>query len=354
MSTSTRTRRLKAIAAVCAFGLLAVACGDDDDTEASTAEESSSTVAEGETAGGEYQEYCDAVAELDSGDSPPTADQFERLKDVAPEEISSEVTFVADAFIAADGDMGKVFSDPEVEEQLGTIEDWEAENCDDGDEFAVAPENEEYCAFVEELDGQDGPPTAEQLERLKELRPEAIGEDTDMVADAFIAADGDMGQVFSDPAIEEAFGRMEEHDAEVCGLETAENAEDDEVATEPLDGAEVIPVVGVDYAFEGIPAQVPAGAVSFEFSNDGTVAHEMGVFKLGEGVNMDELLARDEEASEDEAQEVGFTFAPPGEGGAYLNAQELTPGTYAVVCFIPGPEGKAHHELGMKTTFTVG
>ena len=37
----------------------------------------------------------------------------------------------------------------------------------------------------------------------------------------------------------------------------------------------------------------------------------------------------------------------------YLNAEELTPGTYAVVCFIPGPEGKAHHELGMKTTFTV-
>lgn len=352
MSTTPRTRRLKAIAAVCAFGLLAVACGDDDDTEAIAAEDST-TVAEGETASGEYDEYCAATAELDSGDSPPTADQFEQLKDLAPEEISSEVTFVADAFIAADGDMGKVFSDPEVEEQLGTIEDWEAANCDGGDEFAVAPENEEYCGFVEELDGQDGPPTADQMERLKEIRPDEVGEDTDMVADAFIAADGDMGQVFSDPAIEEAFGRMEEHDAEVCGFETAEN-EEEEIATEPLEGAEVIPVTGVDFDFEGIPAQVPAGAVSFEFSNEGEVAHEMAVFKLGEGVDMDELLGRDEEASEDEAQEVGFTFAPPGEGGAYLNAEELTPGTYAVVCFIPGPEGKAHHELGMKTTFTVG
>lgn len=266
MSMTPRTRRLKAIAAVCAFGLLAVACGDDDDTEASATDESSTPAPEGEAAGAEYQEYCDAVAAMDQAEEFDPA-HFEGVRDAAPEEIREEIDYVADAFIEAEGDVGQVFADPQVEEMFGPIEQFEAEHC---------------------------------------------------------AAGGEGG------------GEGE-----------------DEVATEPLEGAEVIPVTGVDFGFEGIPAQVPAGAVSFEFSNEGEVAHEMAVFKLGEGVDMDELLGRDEEASEDEAQEVGFTFAPPGEGGAYLNAEELTPGTYAVVCFIPGPEGKAHHELGMKTTFTV-
>jgi uncharacterized cupredoxin-like copper-binding protein len=345
MPTTIRSTRVRAFAALCAFSLLAVACGDDDDTDAATDD----TVAEGEAASSEHEEYCGAVDELDNQDGPPTAEQFERIKELAPDEISEDVDYVADAFIAADGDMGAVFADPEVEERLGTIEDWEDENCGGGD-FAVAPENQEYCDFIAELDSQDGPPTNDQLERIKEIRPDSIGEDTDMVADAFLAADGDFGQVFADPEIEEAFGRMEAHDAEVCGTEAGE---DDEVATEPLEGAEVISVTGIDFEFEGIPDEVPAGDVSFEFTNEGEAAHEMAVFKLGEGADMDELLSRDEEPSDEEAQEVGFTFAGPGQGGVYLNAEGLDAGTYAVVCFIPGPEGKAHHELGMKTTFTV-
>lgn len=352
MPTTIRSRRVKALAAVCALGLLATACGDDDDTEATAGDGTATTVAEGEAAGSEFQEYCDTVAEMDSGDGPPSADLFERIKEVAPDEIREDVVFVADAFIAADGDMGQVFADPEVEERLGTIEDWEAENCG-SEEFAVAPELQEYCDFVEELDGQDGPPTEEQLTRLQEIRPESIGEETDMVIEAFLAAQGDMGQIFSDPEIEKAFAAMEEHDAEACGFGDDGGEGEDEVATEPLEGAEVIPVTGLDFEFEGIPDTVPAGAVSFEFTNEGEAAHEMAVFKLGEGVDMDELLASEEEPTDEEAQEVGFTFAPPGEGGAYLNAEDLTPGTYAVVCFIPGPGGEPHYELGMKQTFQV-
>jgi uncharacterized cupredoxin-like copper-binding protein len=354
MPTTTRTRRLKALAAVCAFGLVAVACGDDD-TEA-TADDTATTAAEGEPAAGAYDDYCAAVAEMEESEGFDAA-QFEAIKEAAPEEISEEIDYVADAFIESEGDMGAVFADPKVEEMLGPIEDFEAEHCESGSgdgEQAVTAGYEEYCAYVEELDGKDAPPTIEEMERLKEIRPETVAEDNDFVADAFIAADGDVGQLFSDPAVEEAFARIEEHDAEHCGFETMENEEEEEVATEPLDGAEVVPVTAVDFAFEGIPATVPAGPVSFELSNEGEAAHEMAVFKLGEGVDMDELLARDEEPTDEEAQEVGFTFAPPGEGGAYLNAEDLTPGTYAVVCFIPGPEGKPHHELGMKTTFRVG
>jgi uncharacterized cupredoxin-like copper-binding protein len=176
-----------------------------------------------------------------------------------------------------------------------------------------------------------------------------------VVADAFAEDDGDFGKIFSDPAIEEAFGPIEDFEDENCGREDEDDDEgdEDEVATEPLEGAQVIPVTAVDYAFEGIPDTVPAGPASFELTNEGEAAHEMAMFKLGEGVQLADLLAAEEEPSEEDAQEVGGTFAPPGEGGAFLNAEDLTPGTYAVVCFIPGPEGKPHYELGMQTTFTV-
>ena len=76
MPTTTRSPRVRAIAALCAFGLLAVACGDDDDTEAAT-DDSATTVAEGEAAsGGEFEEYCTAIAEMSLGvtrQHPPTS-----------------------------------------------------------------------------------------------------------------------------------------------------------------------------------------------------------------------------------------------------------------------------------------
>lgn len=222
--------------------------------------------------------------------------------------------------------------------------------CGDDDDTASG-DVKEYCAFVEELDSQDGPPTNEQLVEIQELAPDAVKDDTVMVAEAFIAADGDFGAVFSDPEIEEAFGRMEAHDAEVCGFETGEDDEE-EPDTEPAEGAQIVPVTGLDFAFKGIPAEVPAGPVAFEFTNEGDAAHEMVIIALAEGADLDKLLASEAKPSEDEAREVGGTFAPPGKGGVYANV-ELEPGTYAVVCFIPGPEGKSHHELGMKTTFTV-
>jgi len=266
MHTTNRSRRVQAVAALCAFGLLAVACGDDDDTDAAADDTTTTSAPAADEAGGEFAEYCEATAELDSQESAPTAEQMQHIKEVRPDEIGEDVDFVADAIIAAEGDFGKVFGDPEVEERLGAIEAWEGENCEGGD-----------------------------------------GEDEG----------------------------------------------DEEQATEPLEGAQVVEVTAVDFAFQGIPETVPAGDVSFSFTNGGEAAHEMFVARLGEGVELDDLLAMEDEPSEDQAKEIGGVFGAPGDETVYLNAEGLEPGTYAVVCFIPGPEGKSHHELGMKTTFTV-
>lgn len=227
-----------------------------------------------------------------------------------------------------------------------------AVGCGDDDEPAAS--SEAYCALAAELDQQDGPPTVEQVEALRAAGPDEISEELDVVVDAIVDADGDFGKAFADPAVGENLGAIEAYEADACGLGGDEAADgEDEPETEPLEGAQLISVTGNDFAFEGVPAEISAGPTSFEFTNGGEASHEIVLVKLGEGVDLDTLLAAEQEPSEDEAQTVGFTFAPPGQGGVYLNVDDLQPGTYAMLCFIPGPENKAHHELGMKTTFTV-
>ncbi len=165
--------------------------------------------------------------------------------------------------------------------------------CGDDDESTASAE---YCVLATELDEQEDLPTTEQLEALRDAGPEEISEELDVVVGAFIAADGDFGKAFADPAVEENLGTIEAYEADVCGLGDDEEAEgEDEPETEPIDGAQVISVTGVDFAFEGIPAEIPAGPTSFEFTNEGEAAHEMAVFKLGEGVELDALLAAEQE-----------------------------------------------------------
>jgi len=43
---------------------------------------------------------------------------------------------------------------------------------------------------------------------------------------------------------------------------------------------------------------------------------------------------------------------PGGEDTEYLNI-ELEPGTYALTCFIPGPDGTPHAFTGMAVEITV-
>jgi len=227
--------------------------------------------------------------------------------------------------------------------------------CGDSDDGAdtAAADLAAYCALTETVDSQDGPPTVEQLNEFKRLRPDAVGDDIDLVADRFIEAGEDIGAVFSDPAVGDALERIEVHDAGACGIPDPDGDGDgEEQDSEPAEGAQVIEVTGVDFAFEGVPAEIPAGPVALGFTNGGESAHEMGVFRLGDGVDLDAVLASDGEPTDDEATDVGFVFGAPGDPTHYVNA-DLEPGTYALVCFIPGPEGKAHHELGMKTTLVV-
>lgn len=341
-------RRTRALAIACAMSLVVAACGDDDDVASG---------GDGEQAAGDLDAYCDLIEELDSQDGPPTAEQMERVKEIRPDEIGEEIDMVADAFIEADGDIGAVFADPAIEEAFEVIDAHDADACgfepvDEG-EGEVNPEFAEYCAASAAMEEADGPPTTETIEELVSLMSDDIVDQGQIVLDAFEANDGDVGAVFSDPAVGEAIGAIEAWEAENCG--TGDGEDEDDGDLEAADGAEVIPVTGVDFEFRGVPESVSAGPLAFEFTNDGDAIHEAVLFAL-DGKTVDDVIADATaafEADEEDLGELGFAFAPPGGDARYINA-DLEAGEYVLICFIPGPEGKAHHELGMQQTFTVG
>jgi uncharacterized cupredoxin-like copper-binding protein len=250
MTTRFAGRRLAALAVLPL--LVFAACGDDDDTAAGNGN------GDGEEAAG-VQEYCDASEELDEGDGPPTDEQFERLKQLAPAEIRDDVVYVADAFIAAEGDFGAAFADPEVGVRLANIEQWEVDAC---------------------------------------------GREPDLP---------------------------------------------DGVTTEIDEDAQRVDVSATEYDFTFDPPS--AGAVSFVMSNDGEEAHYMGIGKLRDGVTLEEALEADDPDEVTEWTADSLVAGPGGE--AVLTVEDLEPGEYGMVCFLPAPDGTPHAFLGMAVPFTV-
>jgi hypothetical protein len=119
-------------------------------------------------------------------------------------------------------------------------------------------------------------------------------------------------------------------------------------------------VSATDFAFAGIPSELPAGPVSFKFTNDGAEEHEIIVVRKNDGVteSWDELLALPEEETDAKVAFVTATGGAPGDT-AYAEGI-LEPGEHIAVCFVPqgsmdGAEGSGppHAMVGMTTEFTV-
>lgn len=120
---------------------------------------------------------------------------------------------------------------------------------------------------------------------------------------------------------------------------------------------EELDVDGVDYGFDGLPAEVAAGRVAVRFTNktEHDEAHELVLFKRNPGTDepVEELLALPEEESMAKVTMAGVVFAdsPEQEAVAML---DLEPGEYVAVCFLPvggGEEGPPHFVQGMVAEF---
>ena len=212
---------------------------------------------------------------------------------------------------------------------------------------------DEVCALATELFEQEEFPTVEQLRRYQQLAPESIVDAVNMVTERLIASGGDLVESFSilaEDDVEAAIAEIDAFEEENCGIPHSEDSALPDGATREIDhDASRVDVHATDYRFE--IGEVAAGRTSFVLTNDGTETHVLEIVKLADGVTFADAL----EADGNEGTLVGYWvtgLAAPG-GDDEAITFDVEPGNYALACYIPNADGRAHLELGMQHEFTV-
>ena len=118
-------------------------------------------------------------------------------------------------------------------------------------------------------------------------------------------------------------------------------------------GPASVTVITTDYSFDA-PAEVPAGLTTFHLVNRGPGLHHIQLVKLGEGKTFDDFLAA-LKAGGPPPKWITMEGGPnPSMLGDTSSATVvLEPGNYAMVCFIPDPDGVPHVAKGMVRPLTV-
>lgn len=215
---------------------------------------------------------------------------------------------------------------------------------EDGSAAGADPQFAELCELATEVNEQDGPPTAAQLEQYATLAPEDLRPAVERLAAAFTSAGDDLGAVFGNADNAAALDQITEFEATTCGLGTVQDPGVSEVDPD----ATRVDVVATDHHFE---ADFPtaAGRYSFVVTNDGAEPHMAILARLEDGVSVEDALASDGE--EGVAESFESEVVPPG-AEAVVTA-DLGPGNWVLLCPIPDAEGTPHVALGMVHDFTV-
>ncbi len=108
-----------------------------------------------------------------------------------------------------------------------------------------------------------------------------------------------------------------------------------------------VTIEAADFSFKA-PATIPAGYVDVTVKNVGAEGHQIQFVKLN-GVSEEEFKTA---ASNTDIGALGdsvFVGGPNGAapGGSATATVKLDPGSYEIVCFIPGADGASHASKGM-------
>ncbi len=130
----------------------------------------------------------------------------------------------------------------------------------------------------------------------------------------------------------------------------------------------------IEMAFDGLPAEVPAGSYVWEIVNNGTQLHEIVVMQLAPGLTAEAALEMflgpapgatpvaatpvappaATPVAEGPPFVAAFGAAPMSPGATNYAELDLTAGEYLAVCFVPDAEtGVPHALMGMVGSFTV-
>lgn len=118
----------------------------------------------------------------------------------------------------------------------------------------------------------------------------------------------------------------------------------------PLPAGPAVAEVTMDeYAFH-LEGGVPPGRVVFHVRNAGEQEHELILTPLPEDFPpvQEQLAGRTRRAVQ-----TMFIVQPRSPGEDTRFAVDLTPGRYAMVCFVTDPDGRTHADKGMSAEFQV-
>jgi hypothetical protein len=120
-------------------------------------------------------------------------------------------------------------------------------------------------------------------------------------------------------------------------------------------GANLVTVRTSDYAFDA-PDTIPAGLTTIRLEAGGQELHHATLLRLDAGKTFDDLMQVLQQPGGGPPpvwiHEVGGPN-PPRPGGTAETTQLLEPGSYAIICMIPSPDGTPHAAKGMVRRLVV-
>src|SRR5690606_10378296 len=121
------------------------------------------------------------------------------------------------------------------------------------------------------------------VDEMEASAPEEVAEDATTVADGVRTS------------VEQG-----DYEAGITDAVIAADAAVDAYVFEHCEMAEEVDVVAQEYAFDGLPAELPAGRVGIRFTNDGRELHEAAFLRIvdGEERSVEELLSLPEEEAQ--------------------------------------------------------
>ncbi len=178
--------------------------------------------------------------------------------------------------------------------------------------------------------------------------------------------DDDDGAQSGETVDEEGDSTDEPDDGDGEGDDAPED-DDEETLEARLAGVQSVDVVATQetaedgstsYSFAPLEG-LTAGPARFNLVNEGTEAHHVQLFQLGEGTTMDDVGAALATGDPGQLLQIGAFVggtgvADPGSESVADALIGLEEGTYVMLCFVEGPDGLPHLALGMVQPFEVG